>query len=796
MVDSRQVHPETVIDLSTRRERRWVAQATQDPPAAEQAATGDLLALPFLMDRIQDGNHQVQMWSAYQLVERWETDSERYLERLWSAALPEIRDSAIHLIAKHRCHSYAFPLLRVFNADEGGLRVTAGQALGHLRYAAATKSLEEWFRGVYSSQEANLEELEASAKSLLLLDNRRYWNEIHALLKDCHNNHSIFSVLFGALAANVENEEQALRIARAYKAPREIFHDFHITQKLVEMTGRSSVSRYLQSRMNARYSLAAAYQEALQILGVDIAEGPARALLEELSACSQSKEGLARSIQVGEQLIDLLAPEDPQARIIKAFLQGCACWVDDWEEAVLKVREVEYHLLVSLPLVALLNQAERKCLADPAREAMRIIRIYQSSLLSPAFMARVLNLLASREGEPVVAGMRGGPLSGWLRDEEKDALWKLMTQQLEEVDYPFEQILPEPWMYGNPVVMERLAEMLKKRLPQYLVAGRGQAVDYCLEVFMRSGGGEVRDLLLEHFDVLLNHHYRTFIEVMTHLPDARFLKPLMRHYREGELEMNRLIRFICAVHRRPCPKVLQQPAEKQPQGKPAPDIRLRCLACGLSYQYLPEALYVDEERIEQRQVPTPQEMWVPQPFSCKNCGADVPLEPEQHFLNDLYAELLAARMLRLSGEEEAALEHVHLIPFPVLNGKTCHPDNFLKEVRELLRGCQTASEEMPLLIELGRFYLEIGDLAQAKESFQRIQSGPVSCPLALYYLGIIAFQDKNPYDARVCFSRFVDSCNREEFEGELDNPVDMAQHYLKLLDKREFKRSHFRLISS
>ena len=29
-----------------------------------------------------------------------------------------------------------------------------------------------------------------------------------------------------------------------------------------------------------------------------------------------------------------------------------------------------------------------------------------------------------------------------------------------------------------------------------------------------------------------------------------------------------------------------------------------------------------------------------------------------------------------------------------------------------------------------------------------------------------------------------------------NNPVDMAHHYLKLLDKREFKRSHFRLISS
>ena len=99
-------------------------------------------------------------------------------------------------------------------------------------------------------------------------------------------------------------------------------------------------------------------------------------------------------------------------------------------------------------------------------------------------------------------------------------------------------------------------------------------------------------------------------------------------------------------------------------------------------------------------------------------------------------------------------------------------------------------------MELGKFYLEIGALERARQSFHKVQTGPVNSPLSLYYLGIIAFQEKNPYDARVYFSRLVASSAPEDFESELDNPVDMARHYLKLLDKREFKRSHFRLISS
>ncbi len=800
MVDSRQIHPESVIDLASRMERTEgaTAPAAGSAPVSSSApeARQYPLALPFLVERLEEGNHQVQMWAAYQLVDRWQSEADWYLERLWSSPLPEIRDSAIHLIARHRLHHYAFPLLRVFNADEGGLRTAAGGALGHLGYDPATRPLEKWFRGVFASQEANLEELDASARALLLLDNRRYWEEIHALLKDCHNNHSIFSVLFGALAAHVENEDQAERMARAYKGPREIFHDFHLTQHLVEMAGRPNVSRYLQSRMNARYSLAAAYQEALQVLGVDVAAEALRPLLEELAGCTKSQSGLERFPQVAEALIELLAPEEPISATIKVFLRGCACWIKCWDEATLKVREVEYHMLVSLPLVALLNRAERECLADPSGEALRIIRIYQSPLLSPSFMARVLNLLASREGEPVMAGLRGGPLSGWLRDEEKDALWKLMTRQLEDVDYPFEQILPEPWVYRNPEVMAQLSELLKGRLPQYLAAGRGQAVDYCLEVFMRDGSEEVLDLLLDHFDTLINHHYRTFIEVMTHLPDARFLLPLLRHYREGEFEMQRLIRFICDVHRRPYPDLLELPAQKEPAGKLPAAMRLMCLACGLSYQYTPEVLYVDEERIEQRQIPLSEDLWVPEPFCCKNCKTEVPLEPDQGFLGDLYAELIAARMMHLSGGEESALEHVHLIPFPVLNDKTRHPDAFLAEVRQLLEHCATPGEEVPYLIELGRFHLEIGDLEQAREAFHKIHAGPVKCPLALYYLGIIAFQEKNPYDARIYFSRLVSTCTREDFKNELDNPVDMANHYLKLLDKREFKRSHFRLISS
>lgn len=795
MVDSGPVHPDSVIDLNSRRRRNGGdgGQGLSAPSAPQWFYP---LSLPFLMERLGDSHDQVRMWAAYQLLHRWEPQAEQYLERMWEGELPEIRESAIHLIAKLRMHHYSFPLLRVFNSGEGAPKSAAALALGRLRYDPAAKPLENWFHGIHASPAASMEELETAAKSLLMVNNRRYWEEIHALLKDCHNNHAIYSVLFATLAAHAEDPDQLRRLARSYKEPREIFHDVRLCQSLADRVGRPNISRYLQSRMNGRYTLSAAYQEALQILGADVAEEGLRLLLEDLTGCTRSPAGLGRFLPLAAELIDRLAPDEPQSAMLKAFLAGSACWVKSWDEATLKVREAEYYLLVSLPLVALLHRAERECMEDPEGQALRIIQIYRSPLLSPLFMSKVLHLLSSTEGGPVAEGLLSGPLSGWLRDEEKDALWKLMTHQLEGVDYPFEQILPEPWLYANGEVTARLIAILRERFPEYLQSGRVQAVDYCLEVFMRQCDEGLLDLLLRHFDTLINHHYNSFIEVMNHLPDGRFLAPLLRHYREGEFEMDRLLRFICDVHRTPHPQELQNEPEKPQQGRLPATVRLICLDCAQSYQYVLTALYVDEERIEQRQIPSPEDLWVPEPYQCKNCKAEVPLQPGADFLAELYSELLAARILHLTDQEASGLNHIHLVPFPVLDGKTLHPDKFLREVEQVIEACTKESERVPYLIEQGKFFIEIGDLERAKQAFQTIQAGPVKCPLALYYLGIIAFQEKNPYDARVNFSRLVATCHREDFADELDNPVDMANHYLKLLDKREFKRSHFRLIST
>jgi tetratricopeptide (TPR) repeat protein len=793
--------PESVIDMSRRQRRPRPHGAPPPAPALPPEDAGpveDYLSLPFLMERVESELEPVRMWAAYHLLDRWPEACAQFIEPLWRSPTLEIRESAIQLIGRYGLESYAFPLLRVFLADPGALSVSAAQALGRLHYEPATRLLAQRFEAALGAPETNALAIEGLAESLLIHDGPANWPLIHGRLSICLGNHQIYSALFRLLCRHAGTDEQLRLLAQAYREPREAFHDAHLTQHLVSLVSRPELCRYLHARLNGGFPLNAVYLECLPVLGLE-PDAETLELINGLAQCRNSRAGMERFFTLAYPLLERLVPEPEMAASFSAFLRGCQDWVPRWEESILKVREAETHLIFSVPLAAALLRAERDCLSRPDAEALRITRIYQSPLLSPDFMASVLELVAGHPGRAEAPAFGGGEFRpaamGALRDEEKDALWKLFTHRLDELDYPFDQVLPQPWALPMPGLMERLTQVLERRLPSYLSSGRAQTVDYCLEVFRRSRGRPPIDLLLNHFDALINRHYHACVELMNHLPDPRFLPGLVHHYRQGEQDLQQLIRFVCDVHGRPYPQAIAA-ADQPPAAALGPTLpRLACAACGGTYPYDLPALFVDEERIEQRQIPQARDLWAPAPILCKKCGAGVALDPDERFLNELYAELVALRLFRMTGEDGPALKAIHAISFPTLDGKTCNPAEFLPQVLSRLTQGVDPARDLALLLELGRFHLEVGNLKDAKQVFQRVLAGPVRYPAALYYLGVIAFQEKNLYEARVYFSRLTQSYVRADCEDTLDNPVDMAHHYLKLLDKREFKRSHFHLLA-
>ena len=299
MVDSRQVRPEMVIDLASRKKIRATPSPGKPEPAVRPQPLGAFpLTRPFLQERLTDHSDQVRMWSAFQLVQRWEGDAEHFVERMWNAGRPEIVESATHLVAKHRLHQFAFPVLRVFQSEESGLKSAAAMALGNLHYEPAVKPLHEWCESIFANPDANLLEMEAAVKSLLLLDNWRYWDLFYARLAENQQNHSVFGLLFKTLAEQTENEDQVERIIRVYRLPREIFHDYHLTQHLVDVFGRPGLNRYIQARLNGGYTLATVYQEAIRDMGFDVVDPELRELLDKLNQVDKTQAGLETFLSV------------------------------------------------------------------------------------------------------------------------------------------------------------------------------------------------------------------------------------------------------------------------------------------------------------------------------------------------------------------------------------------------------------------------------------------------------------------------------------------------------------------
>ena len=246
-----------------------------------------------------------------------------------------------------------------------------------------------------------------------------------------------------------------------------------------------------------------------------------------------------------------------------------------------------------------------------------------------------------------------------LTEEEKAALWRLYTNQV-EINENISQQLSQPWDIPLPSLLPRLGSLLRKKLPHDVVEGRTAEVEYALEVLRREGHPASIDLTLSWFATLLNQCYDAFLDFMTHLPDARFLPLLQAYYRRGESDVLQLMRFIADVHGLPYP-TLDAPGNTH-LGK----LRLTCNACQAPYHYAYHRLYINAECLEQRQSLQEKDVWTDQLFWCKRCGGQISFALEAYFLRAIFDALLL--LLRFSPNQETPVVsgRLELLAFPTL----------------------------------------------------------------------------------------------------------------------------------
>ncbi len=103
-------------------------------------------------------------------------------------------------------------------------------------------------------------------------------------------------------------------------------------------------------------------------------------------------------------------------------------------------------------------------------------------------------------------------------------------------------------------------------------------------------------------------------------------------------------------------------------------------------------------------------------------------------------------------------------------------------------------EEGVLMLELGKFRLQLDEVILAEKALKQgleLSGSPVEIR---FFLGLIAYREKNLVEARMHFTSFVRSTRVEDFELEDENLHQVAIHYLEMLERKEFKRSSFKLL--
>ncbi|MBF0286578.1 MAG: tetratricopeptide repeat protein [SAR324 cluster bacterium] len=690
------------------------------------------------------------------------------------------------MIGRKKLTDFAFPLFRIFSSSKGALHQAVIAALAEMQYKELERPLWNWLDELLASDEVNLPALQCATKNLLLFDPDKSWWKINKRIGSHYNNHIKSLALFGGLSEYITTQDQLNQSVQHYAAYRNHFTDPQFMNYFWNVFDNQEIIEFIRLRMNYGYSMRLIFQECLNLLEWHIPATLTEVLKKIDTCCTEQSPHLLPGVLI--ESIRIMSP-DGEKSLEEHFLEAFQGAHSDWEDTIITIQDQEFFFMLSLPLVHFIKEIEKTCLAFPQENTTRIARIYHSPFLRSSFMTRVINLLADKLLE---RHSQSTQTIDFINDNPKEALWRLVTGQAEIIDYPFSLILPKPWEYDIPFLIPHLIKIYKKKFEHFIATSQHKEIDYALELFKKEPDQEIVILTLKHFTLLINQHFHLFFEFIEHIPDQRFIAPLIHHHREGEEEIQQLIELLCEIHHHPNP--FSEPTINQ---KNIAYARILCPECHTSYRYSINALYFDQEVLEQRRLFTNHDIWTTDVFVCKNCHAILPFEVGDNFLANLYAEMLTAHLLKLNEEEKEALAIYHPLHFPQYFGKKTNPSVFLKKVEaDLHTNRLSKKKQSQLLLELGKLYLAIEKLAEAQEAFRQSLDLVGSQPFALFNLGVIAFRQKNIHDARLHFSRFTRLYHAKDFEQEEENLFNLASHYLEILDHREFKRTTFKLINS
>ncbi len=759
--------------------------------------------LDFLLQALSSAHERVASWGAYQLVLKGGLDSEIkfFLESPFSA----IQEAGMAYMAETGNETFLSEAIGIFRESEGQLKYSAAFCLACFPNDFSKNLLFKWFDQVTQSEHSTRLELEAATYSLLQVDPQAGFDKVFARLRDSGKNIIQASILWQHLLPCIKTQPELDGCMEQYFFLRETYSDTDLTYHLVEQFSHLEVLSWVEKSLDAGYSLKSIYEQCYRLLRKEITPEQ-RELWQQMQTQALGAKPLGTPVDA-VRLLDLL--EKWSMRLVKGeqghtalirhlwLMQAFQRHGTSFHSTIPKIMQTELLLLLSLPLVMLLESRFRQWLERPQDAFSTIANYYHSPLLSAEHCQRLLQLFFPHPPPATPEQYRiKKPLDDFRPNMSRpEILWALFRGDLGGYDVDWPKHFPNPYAQAN--LPPLLLEFYLANFEHYLAKRDLVAVDYALQLFQRFSDPRIRELCHRHFDDLINHHGEMFSQLLETHPDVDLIPRMRERFLEGEQDLAPLIEFTCRLFKRPLPPEVAKHLEQVPRPSDGPkkSLRLFCPNCKKTFPYHAEEIVLDMGALQRGNLLTNQSLWVEKQFHCKKCSQLLPLELDDLQLAELAQQSRIESMLNLKlGSHAQPLGHrLVLLDFPRLQGIAYNPRDFAALVAQAEAQSQDRESLSRLQMQLAKLYYGMGRWTKLIQLLRDFEPFPTQAADMNFYLGQAYLKIGRFAEARPCFEFLVKTYENLGDSHEFPY-LEKARYWLKTLDTYSVKRARFQVI--
>jgi len=696
----------------------------------------------------------LSLWGAMQRLERVSQPAE--LVELLELPIAMVQEAALAKLASlesDEAKALVPMAVTLFRESNSHLKYQAAYCLSQFPSDFTNSLLSKWAKSCLASEETTRFELEAAIMSWLAVDPKATDRLLEGLTV-YQENPLLSSLLFRYLLPHCQDRDRFAQLVDFYFYTRDHHADFENTGLLLGHLVDPGLTEWVFQSMMRGNSVVQTYRQLASLLG-DVPVGAWQAHWEQIDRAGIRFDGLTASvphsplelIQGVKGWLESL-PETPSHPVALWLIEGFERNLDHFGSAIPRLIEMEIQGLLALVPSLVVTQCLDQWLLKPSVYLEQIANFYHSPVSSAPHQERILRFFfpSAPEWSEAECLIRSETLATLEQVSKGEILWRFFSGELLGMNLPWYTWFPNPSQ--SPSLCRGLAKIYVVNFDFWVEQKDHLNLDYGLQLFDQVPSIQAVDLLVRHFDFLHRHHTDLLYQLIERCPDQRMIVPLSDLYRHGEYDLASLIGFLCVAFEQEVPaQVAQDLSNKetlQRFGRKKP-VRLKCSSCGHSYQYFAEVLYVDEGDILRTGRLSSQSIWTPNPFHCKDCGAELPLDFDEAQLEELTLQSKADQILRQRLSQSGFGQRILLVEFPRYLTQSYNPDQFEKLIDQIESSNTYDRDTVELLyLKASRMYKGLSRYHDSLSALAKLDPVPPKYAIEVHFLkGVSLYRLRN-----------------------------------------------------